>query len=63
MPAAFCRLSSPCHLPESNRGLIHRQRNCEGPGGSTGLHFPRVRNHLCEAEAFGVGGVAGFTAA
>lgn len=32
MSRAFRRLSSPCHFPESNRGLIHTstqlRRNC-----------------------------------
>ena len=29
MSCSFGRFSSPGHFPESNRGLLHRQRNCE----------------------------------
>jgi len=40
MLRAFCRLSSPRHFRESNRGLRHRQRNCGGRMGSADFALP-----------------------
>ena len=50
-PRAFCRLSSPRHLAESNRGLIHRQRKCERTGESADRASSRIggADYLCAA--------------
>src|SRR6266851_8671326 len=65
MPTPFCRLTSPCHFPEFNRGLIHRQRNCGRPGENADLPLPPGPwNYFLEAGAFGVaGGMAGIATA
>jgi hypothetical protein len=65
MSRAFCRLSSPWHFPESNRGLIYRQRNCGRLGGSADFAFPpEATNYLFKAGAFCIaGGIAGIPAA
>lgn len=73
MSRAFRRLSSPCHFPESNRGLIHTstqlRRNFGAAAGAwegrTGLALPpEATNYFFAAGAFGIAdGVAGFTAA